>query len=128
MSGLALLNRNDRVPTLFVSFFNDSWFSNYQKPAYMEWDENGNNGEITIEAPGFSRDDIKIESTSDGISITGEVKNDKLKNRLSQSSFSYILRRSDLDIKGVDAKLEDGILTISVKKAKNKLSQIIEIQ
>lgn len=129
MSGLALKpNGNRGLPSLFEDFFTDNWFSNYQKPAYIEWDEEGNKGTITIEAPGFSKEDINIESNSNGISITGEVKDDSLKNCLRQTSFSYILRRFDLDTKNVDAKLENGILTIEVKKAKNKLSRVIEIQ
>lgn len=128
MSGLALLNRRDNIPSLFDSFFNDSWFNQYQKPAYMEWDEDGNGGTIMIEAPGFSKDDIKIESDSNGITITGEIQDENMKNRLRQASFSYVLRRSDIDPENVDAKLDKGILTLGVKKAKDKLSRVIEIQ
>jgi len=129
MSGLALRQNGNRgIPSIFDSFMNDSWFSEYQKPAYMNWDEKENKGTIMIEAPGFSKEDIKIESDSDGITITGEVKDEAMKNRLRQASFSYILRRSDLDTKGVNAKLENGILQIDVKKAKDKLSRVIEIQ
>jgi len=128
MSGLALLNRRDSIPSIFDNFFNDSWFNHYQKPAYMEWDEDGNGGTIMIEAPGFSKDDIKIESDSNGITITGEVTDENMKNRLRQTSFSYVLRRSDIDPEDVDAKLDNGILTLGVKKAKDKLSRVIEIQ
>jgi HSP20 family protein len=128
MSGLALLNRGRDIPSLFDTFFNDSYFNGYQKPAYMEWDDNENKGKITIEAPGFSKEDIKIESDSDGITITGEVKDDEMKSRLRQASFSYVLRRSDIDTKKVNAKLENGILTVDVQKAKDKLSRVIEIQ
>jgi len=129
MSGLALRHNGNRgLPSLFEDFFTDNWFSQYQKPAHMEWDESGEKGTITIEAPGFSKEDIKIESDSSGLSITGEVKNESLKNRLTQSTFSYLLKRSDLDTKNIDARLENGILEIGIKKAKNKLSRVIEIQ
>lgn len=129
MNGLALRNRNrGGIPSLFDDFLTDNWFSNYQSPAIMEWDEEGNKGVITIEAPGFTKDDIKIESSSDGIVITGEISDDSLKNRLRQASFSYILKRSDIDPKNVDAKLENGILTIGVNKAKDKVSRVIQIQ
>ena len=129
MSGLALRHPGNRgIPSIFDDFFADNWFSNYQKPAYMEWDDENNRGIITIEAPGFSKEDIKIETNSDGISITGEVKDESLKNRLRQTTFSYLLRRSDLDTKNIEAQLENGILTINMKKAKDKLSRVIEIQ
>lgn len=128
MSGLALPNGNRGIPSLFDSFFNDSFYNSYQKPAYMEWDDDENKGKITIEAPGFSKEDIKIESDSDGITITGEVKDEDMRSRLRQASFSYVLRRSDIDNKKVNAKLENGILTIDVQKAKDKLSRVIEIQ
>ena len=125
MYGLALRGRE--IPSIFEDFFSDNWYSNFQRPAYMEWDEDGNKGTITVEAPGFSKDDIKVESTSKGITITGEITDESVKNRLTQSKFSYILRRSDLSGK-IDAKLENGILTIGVEKAKDKKSKVIEIQ
>jgi len=128
MNGLALPNGTRGIPSLFDTFFNDSFFNSYQKPAYMDWDEEKNNGTITIEAPGFSKEDIQIESNSEGITITGEVKDENMKNRLRQASFSYVLRRPDIDNKKVNAKLENGILTIDVQRAKDKLSRVIEIK
>lgn len=128
MNGLALRNRNRGIPSIFDEILADNWFSNYQSPAIMDWDEDGNKGSITIEAPGFSKDDIKIESNSDGISITGEIKDESIKNRLRQASFSYFLKRTDLDTKNIKAKLDNGILTIDVQKAKDKVARIIEIQ
>ena len=120
MYGLALRGRE--LPSIFEDFFNDNWYSNFQRPAYMEWDEE-DKGTITIEAPGFSKEDINIEADSRGIRITGEIKDESVKNRLTQSKFSYILKRSDLDTKNVEAKLDNGILTIDVKKAKDKKSR-----
>jgi HSP20 family molecular chaperone IbpA len=128
MNGLALRNRNRGISSIFDDFLTDNWFSNYQSPAIMDWDEEGNNGVITIEAPGFTKDDVKIETNSDGIVITGELKDESLKNRLKQCSFSYILRRSDLDPKNIEAKLENGVLTIGVSKSKDKVSRLIPIQ
>jgi HSP20 family molecular chaperone IbpA len=128
MNGLALRNRNRGLSSLFDDFFTDNMFSNYQTPALMDWDEEGNKGVITIEAPGFTKDDIKIETNSDGIIVSGEIKDDSLKNRLRQSSFSYVLRRTDIDPKNVDAKLENGILSIGISKSKDRISRVIEIQ
>jgi HSP20 family protein len=127
MNGLALRNRERGIPSLFEDFFNDNWFSSYQKPALIEWDDSGKEATITIEAPGFSKDDIKIESHSDGLTIVGEIQDEKMKGRLRQANFSYALKRSDIDLKNVDAKLENGILTIGIKKSKDQLSRVIPI-
>ena len=125
---LVLPNGTRGFPSLFDELFDDVFFSYNQSPASMEWDEDGNKGTITIEAPGFSRDDIKIESDSKGITITGEISDENSKKRLSRSSFSYVLKRTDLDPKGTSAKLNDGILSIEVSKEKDKKAKVIEIQ
>jgi len=131
MRGLVLPDGNRGLPSLFESIFSDDWFFNTemsQKPAFMEWNESGDEASIAIEAPGFSKENIKIESDSRGLVISGELTDENTKKRVSQKSFSYILRRSDLDPKSVQAKLENGILEIQVKKEKDKKSKIIEIQ
>jgi HSP20 family molecular chaperone IbpA len=131
MKELALLNEKRGFPLFFSDFLSEDWFSLpelKQKSAFMEWNEAGDEASISIEAPGFSKEDIKIESNSEGLIITGELTNDNTKKKVSQQSFSYILKRYDLDPKSVQAKLENGILEIQVKKEKDKKSKIIEIQ
>jgi HSP20 family molecular chaperone IbpA len=127
MNGLALRTRGG-MPSIFEDFLTDNWFSSYQKPAIMDWSDDGHTGSITIEAPGFSKDDIKIETSSDGISIAGEISDERLKGKIQQSSFSYVLRRTDIDPKNIEARLDNGILTIQLKKARDKVSRVIEIQ
>ncbi len=122
---------NRGLPSLFDEFFNESWFSNFensQKYALIEWDEEEKEATITIEAPGFQKEDIEISSDSEGLTISGEISNETLKNKLTHRKFSYILRRSDLDPKSVQAILKNGILEIKLKKEKDKKSKIIEIQ
>lgn len=128
MYGLAHKTRG--FPELFDEFFTD-WFTSYehsQKYALIEWDKDEKEATITIEAPGFSKEDIKIESDSKGLKISGEISDETLKNKLSNRKFSYILRRTDLDPKSVQAILENGILEIKLKKEKDKKVKIIEIQ
>lgn len=131
MKELVLANRTRGFPSFFDEFLNPDWFFNTgisQKPAFMEWNESGDKASIVIEAPGFSKENIKIESDSRGLVITGELTDENTKKKVSQKNFSYILRRSDLDPKNVQAKLENGILEIQVQKEKDKKTKIIEIQ
>ena len=128
MYGLA--NGNRGFPSLLDEFFSD-WFTTLehsQKYALMEWDKDEKEAIITIEAPGFAKEDIKIESDQKGLTISGEISDETLKNKLTNRKFSYILRRSDLDPKSVQAILEDGVLEIKLKKEKDKKAKIIEIQ
>lgn len=126
MRHLNLCSFDQDISSIFENFFNDSDFSIYQKPALIEWEDD--KGTIVIEAPGFSKNEIKVEANTDGISIKGEISDDKIKNRLSKSNFSYILKRTDIDLQNIDAKLENGILIIVIQKSKDKESKIIEIK
>jgi len=132
MNGLALLRDSRVFPSIFDEFFFDtpiipSLFSDIQNNYLIDWGDDGK-GSITIEAPGFKKDDIKVEVTSEGISIKGEIKDDGIKKKLSRSSFYYFIKRGDIDPKSVNAKLEDGILYISINRAKDKVSRIIPIE
>lgn len=102
-------------------------FSDTQNNYLIDWGDDGK-GVITIEAPGFKKDDIKIEASQEGISIKGEIKDEKIKKKLRNSSFYYFIKRSDIDPKNVNAKLEDGILYVTINKAKDKVSKIIPIE
>lgn len=130
MNKLSLWNSRNIGNTLFDGFFDSFNFNPLisQKEAFSEWSEDGNELCISIEAPGFSKEDIKIESSLDGIKITGEIKNEELKRKISTSKFSYILERNDIDGDSIEAKLDSGILEIKLRKIREKESKIIEIR
>lgn len=131
MRELKLFDEVRGIPCLFDILFDNYqknvFFDTRQKPATLDWDEEKEEGNIIIEAPGFVKDEIKIESNSDGILIKGEIKDEKIKEKIGMTIFSYILKRNDVDPNSISATLENGLLKISFKKEKDKRKKIVEI-
>lgn len=73
------------------------------------------NGTITLDVPGFSKKDLTLEvDQSEGlISINGEKEINGKKRTIKKSIRDYRLRNIDLD--GVEAKIENGVLSIYLK-------------
>lgn len=73
------------------------------------------NGTLTLDVPGFSKKDLTLEvDQSEGlITINGEKEINGRKRTVKKSIRDYRLRNIDLD--GVEAKIEDGILSIYLK-------------
>ena len=138
MEKLAL--RNSFVPPVWDKFFNDSffnddWFTNKelevynQKPGHYFYDEENNEHVIIVEAPGLSKEEINIEIDDNGIMITRERKNEQLKERLGEKKISYVLHKTGINSKDVNASFKNGILEIKFKqKEKDKISQKIAIK
>ena len=86
------------------------------------------NGTLTLEVPGFSKKDLTLEiDQSEGlISIQGEKELNGKKRSIKKSIRDYRFRNVDLD--AVEAKVEDGILSVYLKeldpKVKEKKRQI----
>ena len=138
--GTLALRKNQFMPTFWDDFFqnsvfNDDWFTNRdvevykQKPAHYFYDEENKQHVITAEVAGFTKDDIDIEIDERGIIISGEIKDEKLKERLGEKKISYIMKQENINPKDVEASLENGILEIRFKqKEKDKISQKIAIK
>lgn len=94
--------------------------------AEYDYDSDTKEHVITIQAPGFKKEEIKIEVTNRGITFTGEIKDEKRKT--ARKKFSYASGKTGIDPNSVDAKLEDGILTVKFKTDQEKNSKIIEIK
>lgn len=73
------------------------------------------NGTLTLDVPGFSKKDLTLEvDQSEGlITINGEKEINGRKRTVKKSIKDYRLRNIDLD--GVEAKIEDGVLSIYLK-------------
>jgi HSP20 family protein len=87
--------------------------------------EDGKNFYVRAELPGMQSNDLNIQVTSNGISISGERKipeegnNVKYHRREREAGkFSRLINLSgDIDINKVDAVLKNGILTVKIPKA-----------
>lgn len=83
----------------------------------IEAEELDESYQLTLTLPGFKRGEIDIEVKRDGVlSIKAEQKGVGRKQTL-QSVQRSITLSPDVDPDKVEAKLEDGILTITVPKA-----------
>ena len=92
----------------------------YRAKAYQ--DDNAYNVELGL--PGFSKEDIKIETSGDSVIISAEIKEETYWKK----SFKRFFRMPELiDEEDVIAKLEDGILKITLLKTKSKVKKGIEI-
>jgi len=95
--------------------------------------EDSDNYYVRAELPGVKSEDLDIQVTAKGISISGERKipvegnNVKYHRREREAGkFSRSINLpDDIDVDKVDAKLENGILTMTIPKAeKTKPRQI----
>jgi HSP20 family protein len=93
---------------------------------------------IELSAPGFSKEDFKVEVENDVLTISGEQKNEKSEEGKTYTrkefSFGSFKRAFSLpktvDTDKIEAKYENGILTIIVSKreeAKSKPAREISI-
>lgn len=79
---------------------------------------------LSVELPGFKKENIKISIEEDLLVIEAAREFEKEENYLIQERLSGELKRSfvlkDMCLEGIKAKYEDGILTITVLKDKEK--------
>jgi len=87
-------------------------------------DENTSEHVLSIQAAGFKKEDISIDANNKGITIKGEIKDEKKKNTILRNKFHYILHKNNIDINSINANLEDGLLLIKFKIEGEKSTKI----
>jgi len=106
---------NDSIT--FVDEVLDSFLGSYQ--ASINCNEDDNSYKFDMELPGFSKQQVNISVKDKTLSISAN--NKKLKKQRSKE----ITIPSDSDIDNIQAKLENGILTITIGKLEqNNLKSI----
>lgn len=138
--------RNDLLGSGFEEFQNmlDDFFTDSWSPRRnllmdsFKIDVQDNEGEYLVEAevPGVQKNEIQLSLIEGKLKIAiqkEEVKEEEKKNyvhkerRVSSAQRTVIL--SDADPEGISAKLEDGVLKVSLKKkSKIQTSHLIEIE
>jgi HSP20 family protein len=98
-----------------------------------------NETEIVVKAdvPGVKKEDINVSVTEDSITLRGEVKSDyedKKENYFHSERFYGAYSRTLplptlIDVSKVSAKFEEGVLTITLPKAENRIKgRVVDIQ
>ena len=90
--------------------------------------ENEKEYELELAAPGLSKEDFKIQLDGEGNLVinmekrTENKEEEKKKGRFLRREFSYekfhqrLMLPDDVDIEKIDAKMENGVLTINLPK------------
>jgi Molecular chaperone (small heat shock protein) len=147
MTGLVPFNRRntglmntgfDDFYNMLDDFFSDNWPKrNLARDTFkINVQENENEYLIEAELPGVSKDEIDVD-INDGrmtISVRREEKiNEEQKNYIHRESRYESMSRSiylaDADSKGIKAKLDNGVLNVSVpRQTKDIKTEKIEIE
>ena len=138
----SLMRTNGWLPTMFEDFFNTDFMprANTTAPA-VNVKENENAYVMELAAPGIKKEYCRVSIDDDGnlcIAIEnkmehkdGDKKHHYLRREFSYSNYeqNYTLPE-DVDKNGIAAKVENGILTVTlpkVKKEEKKEAKAIEI-
>ena len=89
---------------------------------------------VEAEVPGVKREDVNIEVAGKELTISGEIKEREREGvirrrtrRVGRFEFRVALP-SEVNPEGVDAKLNDGVLTVRVPKAERAHRRRIEVK
>jgi HSP20 family protein len=89
--------------------------------------ENNNAYTIEIAVPGFKKDQITIDISNNSLSVSGESKrsqSDYTKQGIYYGKFARRFTLPDNASGNINAKLEDGILKITIPKSEQTKSKI----
>ena len=140
---MSALTRYDPIDRLFPELFRRvGWparFAEEDSPGEIRIDvtEKDKDYEVRAEIPGAKKEDIRVKVDGNFVSISAEVK----KDREEKSAGRVVLRETyvgsasrgfslahEIDAKGVVAKLEDGVLKLTLPKREGGGAKAIEIQ
>ena len=125
-----MMNRND---DLFnpMNFFNEvgnlgrDLFNGTDNPMKTDVVEHDKDYQVTAEMPGFKKNDIQVDYRDDTLRISGtsnvdeSTKDDKgrvLRQERSSQNVSRAFYLPNIDLKHVNAKYDNGILTLTLPK------------
>ena len=130
---MALIKRSDWPSTVGGSLLSDFFDDRFFQPHWMRESmpalnvrENEKNYEIEVAAPGYNKSDIDVSLDNGVLTISAETKDEKnedennyRRREFSCRSFSRsVVLPDNIDENSIDARYIDGVLKLSVKKAK----------
>lgn len=123
---LSIQNQRLNLENLVENFFNDAFFpSLYANEGQMKVDIKENEKEFIVEAelPGVNKDDIGVELTEDMLTLSvtrNEQINEETEKYVRRERRYGSMTRSfyvnNIDSEKINAKFENGILTINLPK------------
>lgn len=132
MAMLPVFGRNSWMPDVFNDFFDNDFMTraNATAPA-INVKENDKEYTVELAAPGLKKDDFNVNIDRDGnLHIHMESKNEKkdedkkshyLRREFSYSKFEQtLLLPDDVDKDKIEAKVNDGVLTVNLPKTEKK--------
>jgi len=86
---------------------------------------------ISAELPGLSKEDVKVDINNDSLTISGEKriedKSDTSSSSIQRSYLRSFALPSGVDHASTSAKMENGLLTITIPKPSKELPQGVSI-
>jgi HSP20 family protein len=89
---------------------------------------------VEAELPGVKREDVNIDVTGNELAISGEIKVREREGiirrrtrRVGEFEFRVVLP-NEVNAEGVDAKLNDGVLTVRIPKAERAQRRRIKVK
>lgn len=113
------------LPTL-ARYFEPGYFSG-SKPLVAEVDEDAENFYASFEVPGVKKDHVKIDLNHRLLTVTVDKK-----TKRGDEETSYQLTRSisvpdSVNAEKISAKVEDGVLVVTLPKAEERKPRSIEV-
>ena len=132
------------LPSIFNDFFDNDWMvkANATAPAINVL-ETEKEYKVELAAPGMTKDDFNVRIDEDNNLVISmekktENKEEKKEGRYLRREFSYskfqqtLILPDDVDKDKIDAKVNDGVLTIELPKRtpedKEKAAKVIEVK
>ena len=143
MAMLPVFGRNTWMPDVFNDFFDNDFMTraNATAPA-INVKENDKEYTVELAAPGLKKDDFNVNIDRDGnlhihMESKAEHKDEDKKSHYLRREFSYskyeqtLLLPDDVDKDRIEAKVNDGVLTVNlpkVEKLPEKTMKQIEVK
>ena len=133
MAMLPVFGRNTWMPDVFNDFFDNDFMTraNATAPA-INVKESDTAYTVELAAPGLKKEDFNVNIDRDGnlhirMESKAEKKDEDKKSHYLRREFSYskfeqtLLLPDDVDKDGIEAKVNDGVLTVNLPKTEKKV-------
>lgn len=138
MAMLPVFGRNSWMPDVFNDFFDNDFMTraNATAPA-INVKESEKEYTVELAAPGLKKEDFNVNIDRDGnlhirMESKDEHKDEDKKSHYLRREFSYskyeqtLLLPDDVDKEAIEAKVNDGVLTVNLPKTAKKEEQTLK--